>query len=57
LVENGRTGERVDFVVESDELLRMEVTWSKPGVRTLRFGKSASIPMRMLLLPLCSQTD
>jgi quercetin dioxygenase-like cupin family protein len=36
VVENGRTGERVDFIVESDELLRMEVTWSKPGVRTVR---------------------
>jgi mannose-6-phosphate isomerase-like protein (cupin superfamily) len=36
VVENERTGERVDFVVESDELLRMEVTWPRPGVRTLR---------------------
>jgi quercetin dioxygenase-like cupin family protein len=36
VVENERTGERVDFLVESDELLRMKVTWSKPGVRAVR---------------------
>lgn len=36
VVENERTGERVDFIVESDELLRMEVTWSKPGIRAVR---------------------
>jgi quercetin dioxygenase-like cupin family protein len=36
MVENERTGERVDFVLESADLLRMEVTWSKPGRRSVR---------------------
>jgi quercetin dioxygenase-like cupin family protein len=36
MVENERTGERVDFVVESADLLRMEVTWSRPGLRSVR---------------------
>ena len=36
MVENEPTGERVDFVVESADLLRMEVTWSKPGHRSVR---------------------
>lgn len=35
-VVNERTGEVVEFVVESEELLRMEVTWSRPGVRAMR---------------------
>lgn len=36
MVRNDRTGEVVEFVVESDELLRMEVTWTKPGLRAAR---------------------
>lgn len=36
MVENQRTGETVEFIVETDELLRMDVTWTKPGVRALR---------------------
>jgi quercetin dioxygenase-like cupin family protein len=36
VIENERTGERVEFLVESDDLLRMEVTWSKPGHRSIR---------------------
>lgn len=36
MVENVRTGEIVQFVVETPELLRMDVTWTKPGVRALR---------------------
>jgi mannose-6-phosphate isomerase-like protein (cupin superfamily) len=36
VVENQRTGETVEFIVETDELLRMDVTWTKPGVRALR---------------------
>jgi len=36
VVENERTGERVEFVVETAALLRMKVTWSKPGLRSVR---------------------
>lgn len=36
MVENERTGEVVEFLVETPELLRMEVTWTKPGARALR---------------------
>lgn len=36
VVENKRTGEKVEFLVESDDLLRMEVTWSKSGHRSVR---------------------
>jgi ribosomal protein S18 acetylase RimI-like enzyme/mannose-6-phosphate isomerase-like protein (cupin superfamily) len=35
-VENERTGERVEFVHESRELLRMQVTWTQPGHRSVR---------------------
>jgi quercetin dioxygenase-like cupin family protein len=41
VVENETTGERVDFVLESDDLLRMEVTWSKPGHRSVRHAHPA----------------
>lgn len=41
VIENERTGERVDFIVESDGLLRMEVTWPKPGTRALRHAHPA----------------
>lgn len=35
-VENARTGEIVEFVLESDDLLQMDVTWPKPGSRSIR---------------------
>lgn len=34
--ENTRSGEIVEFVVETPELLRMEVTWPLPGFRSMR---------------------
>jgi mannose-6-phosphate isomerase-like protein (cupin superfamily) len=34
--EHPRTGERVEIIVESRELLQMDVTWSKAGVRSIR---------------------
>jgi hypothetical protein len=36
MVENVRTGEIVEFLVDTPELLQMEVTWTKPGARALR---------------------
>jgi mannose-6-phosphate isomerase-like protein (cupin superfamily) len=36
LVENERTGEQVEFVLETPELLRMEVTWPRSGARAIR---------------------
>ena len=36
MIENERTGERIEFLVETAELLRMEVTWTQPGARSLR---------------------
>jgi mannose-6-phosphate isomerase-like protein (cupin superfamily) len=36
MVENDRTGERIEFVVETDDLLRMDVTWTRPGHRAVR---------------------
>ncbi len=36
VVENERSGERVELLVETDELLRMAVTWSRPGHRAVR---------------------
>jgi mannose-6-phosphate isomerase-like protein (cupin superfamily) len=36
MVVNERTGEVVEFLVETDELLRMDVIWSRPGVRAVR---------------------
>jgi mannose-6-phosphate isomerase-like protein (cupin superfamily) len=36
VIENERTGERVEIVVETPELLRMDVSWTKPGARALR---------------------
>lgn len=32
-VENPRTGERVEFVAETDEVLTMIATWTRPGHR------------------------
>jgi mannose-6-phosphate isomerase-like protein (cupin superfamily) len=34
-VENARTGEVVEFVAETDEVLTMLVTWPRPGHRAL----------------------
>ena len=36
MIENDRTGELIEFVVETPELLRMEVTWTRPGTRAMR---------------------
>lgn len=36
MVEHIRSGEVVEFLVETPELLRMDVTWTKPGVRAIR---------------------
>lgn len=36
MVENVRTGEIVKFLLETPELLRMDVTWTKPGARAVR---------------------
>jgi quercetin dioxygenase-like cupin family protein len=36
VIENERTGEILEFVVESPDLLGMEVTWLKPGLRAVR---------------------
>jgi len=36
MVENARTGEILEFLVETPELLRMDVTWTKPGARAAR---------------------
>ena len=36
MVENERTGEIVEFLIETPELLRMDVTWTLPGARALR---------------------
>jgi mannose-6-phosphate isomerase-like protein (cupin superfamily) len=36
VVVNERTGEIVEFLVETDELLRMGMTWTRPGVRAVR---------------------
>ncbi len=36
MVENERSGEIVEFVSETDELLQMDVTWSRPGIRAVR---------------------
>lgn len=36
MVTNERTGETVEFVVETDDLLQMLVTWTRPGMRALR---------------------
>lgn len=33
---NEHTGEQVEFVVESTELLQMVVTWTRPGHRAVR---------------------
>ena len=34
MIENSRTGERIEFVEDSPELLAMEATWPRPGRRT-----------------------
>ena len=36
VITNERTGETVEFTLETPELLRMEVTWPRAGVRALR---------------------
>ena len=36
MIENGRTGERVEFILETPELLRLEVTWPGSGARAVR---------------------
>jgi mannose-6-phosphate isomerase-like protein (cupin superfamily) len=36
VVVNERTGEQVEFVVETPELLQMDVTWTRPGHRAPR---------------------
>ena len=33
MIENPRTGEQVEFIFESPELLSMESTWTRPGHR------------------------
>ena len=36
MIENERTGEQIEFLVETAELLAMRVTWTRPGHRALR---------------------
>jgi mannose-6-phosphate isomerase-like protein (cupin superfamily) len=36
VIENERTGEQIEFLVETTELLRMEVRWTRPGHRAVR---------------------
>jgi mannose-6-phosphate isomerase-like protein (cupin superfamily) len=36
VIENERTGEQVEFLVETPALLRMAVTWTRPGRRAVR---------------------
>ena len=36
MIENPRTGEQIEFVIETPELLCMDVTWTRPGARALR---------------------
>ena len=36
MVVNERTGEQVEFVVDTPELLQMDVTWTEPGHRAPR---------------------
>ncbi len=36
VVENGRTGEQIEFVAESAEVLVMHATWTRPGHRSVR---------------------
>jgi mannose-6-phosphate isomerase-like protein (cupin superfamily) len=36
VIENERTGEQVEFLVETAELLQMEVMWTRPGHRAAR---------------------
>jgi mannose-6-phosphate isomerase-like protein (cupin superfamily) len=36
VIVNERTGEQVQIVLETPELLRMEVTWTKAGARAMR---------------------
>jgi quercetin dioxygenase-like cupin family protein len=36
VIENVRTGEVIEFIVESEELLQMRVTWPTPGARAVR---------------------
>ncbi len=35
VIENPRTGERIEFLVRTPELLRMRATWARPGHRVL----------------------
>lgn len=36
MIENPRTGEQVDFLVETPEMLQMQVRWTRPGRRAVR---------------------
>lgn len=36
MIENERTGERIEFLVETPELLVMRATWTRPGRRAAR---------------------
>lgn len=36
MIENPRTGEQIEFVLETPELLRMLVTWPTSGARSIR---------------------
>jgi quercetin dioxygenase-like cupin family protein len=35
VIENPRTGEQIEFVIESPELLAMDVRWTRPGHRAI----------------------
>jgi mannose-6-phosphate isomerase-like protein (cupin superfamily) len=35
VIENARTGERIEFLVRTPELLAMHATWTRPGHRVL----------------------
>jgi hypothetical protein len=48
MIENARTGEIVEFVVETPELLRMEVTWTEPGPRAVRHAHPGMDPVALL---------
>ncbi|MEZ5377493.1 MAG: cupin domain-containing protein [Acidimicrobiales bacterium] len=36
MIENERTGEQIEFVIETPELLQMIVSWTRPGHRAMR---------------------
>ena len=35
MIENPRTGEQVEIIIESPELLTMITTWTRPGHRAV----------------------